>query len=382
MATVGVDVHNVAMTDPQLVADAVRELYGSPAECFVAIRKAWVLKARAAKDRAAATAIAALRKPTRSADLLNQLAQAEPSAIEDLLQVGTELRRAQRTADAPRLRELTARRRELVGELVRLLSRFDDAITPAIRDEVVATFGAAMVDDAVARGLRSGTLTRAGSWDGFGPDVSAQLTVVRSPVDEPTDQVEPDGEESSGGPGRPRPGLRLVTTADEDDAEAGPDDDGPHDERADDGTDGDRPDDLPDDGSPDPPEDEEPELSDRQLRDLSRAQARRLTREEEQRRREAAQAELSSWEERRAAQRSRRREEATADARRRLDQAVSAHQLAKAGLDDLDTEIDRLTRSLEHLRQDREDQERLTERAERAVLRARTEWERILPTQT
>lgn len=373
------------MTETTLVAEAVRELYGSPAECFVAIRKASVLKARAAKDRSAATTIAALRKPTRSADLLNQLAQGEPAAIDDLLQLGGELRRAQRTADAPRLRELTARRRELVADLARLLSRFDDDITPAIRSEVIATLGAALVDDDVALGLRSGTLTKAGSWDGFGPEVSAQLTVVRAPIDEPEPAASTVSEgraaaEPSTTPRRP--GLRLVTATES--ADGSPDtgpghvepsavespDTEPADVEA-------AEDHVPEDVGGDAAEEEEPELSDRQLRDLSRAEARRLTREEEHRRREAAQAELSSLEERRAAQRTRRLDEATADARRRLDQAMSAHQLARTGLDDLDTEIAQLTRKLENLQQDRDDQEDLIERAERAVLRARTELERI-----
>lgn len=372
------------MTETTLVAEAVRELYGSPAECFVAIRKAWVLKARAAKDRSAATTIAALRKPTRSADLLNQLAQGEPAAIDDLLQLGGELRRAQRTADAPRLRELTARRRELVADLARLLSRFDDDITPAIRSEVVATLGAALVDDDVALGLRSGTLTKAGSWDGFGPEVSAQLTVVRAPIDEPEPEASavPESRAAAEPSTTPRrPGLRLVTATES--ADGSPDTDPGHVEPVAVESSDTEPADVeaaeghvPEVTGGDAAE-EEPELSDRQLRDLSRAEARRLTREEEHRRREAAQAELSSLEERRAAQRTRRLDEATADARRRLDQAMSAHQLARTGLDDLDTEIAQLTRKLENLQQDRDDQEDLIERAERAVLRARTELERI-----
>lgn len=369
MATIRVCVHNVPMTDPQLVADAVRELYGSPAAGFVELRTAWVRRARAAKDREAAATIGALRKPTRSADLLNRLARAEPTAIDDLLRLGADLRRAQRTADAPRLRELTARRRELVGELLRLLSRIGGDVTPTVRDEVVATLGAALVDDDVALGLRSGTLTTAGSWDGFGPDVSAQLSVVRpaadasdaassGTADEADESDDDESEAARAGAADDEPAaaarshLRLVP--DEAPAEPAP-------------------------GNEEAEAEQDPEPSDRQLRDLARAEARRQVREEEQSRREAARGELDSLEERRAAQRAQRAEQARADARRRLDQATSALDLAREALDDLDAEIGRVTRQLENLRQDRDDQAELTDRAERAMTRATEELERVTP---
>ena len=53
--------------------EATAELYGSDPEEFTERRTALASQARAAGDRAAAKEIAGLRKPTRSAWMINQL---------------------------------------------------------------------------------------------------------------------------------------------------------------------------------------------------------------------------------------------------------------------------------------------------------------------
>ncbi|MTD15271.1 hypothetical protein GIS00_15115 [Nakamurella sp. YIM 132087] len=181
------------MTDDR-VAEAVQQLYAAPLDRFLPLRTELAKDARTSKDREAATAIAALRKPTRPAHALNLLARTAPDAIDDLLQLGQELRSAQRSADGPLLRELGARRRELVAELIGLAVEAADwpDATPAVRDEIGTTLNGALGDDQLATGLRTGTLQRPGSWDGFGPDISPQLTLIRGGADTPGPSVQQD----------------------------------------------------------------------------------------------------------------------------------------------------------------------------------------------
>ncbi len=62
------------------VAAAAEELYGADPEAFTGRRGELAAAARGAGDRAAAKAIAALRRPTRAAWVVNRLARADPSA--------------------------------------------------------------------------------------------------------------------------------------------------------------------------------------------------------------------------------------------------------------------------------------------------------------
>ena len=82
--------------------------------------------------------------------------------------------------DGGRIRELTAARARLVDELTR--QAFDDLPAPpaAVREEVTATFDAALADPEVAASL--GTLVRAAHWAGFGlgPDAASASPVPAS----------------------------------------------------------------------------------------------------------------------------------------------------------------------------------------------------------
>lgn len=156
------------MTD--LLADANAELYKGDPEEFMARRGELVARAREAGETGAAKQIGALRKPTRSAWVVNRLVRADPEVTARLAALAAELRDAGPSMDGGRIRELTTARARLVDELTR--QALDDlpAAPAAVREEVRATFDAALADPEVAANL--GTLVRAAHWAGFGLDPS------------------------------------------------------------------------------------------------------------------------------------------------------------------------------------------------------------------
>ncbi|MEP6852444.1 MAG: hypothetical protein ABJA87_07300 [bacterium] len=166
----------------QRLEAAIEELYGLDPEDFTAARTRLATEAKAAGDQADAKAITALRRPTRSAALVNRLVRADPSVAADLSRLGTDLAQAQRALDGTRLRELSGRRRRLIEDLTRRALHTGGAAPAAsVRNEVGATLEAALADPAVADRLAEGTLLKAATWAGFGtppPD----LQIVPTPA--------------------------------------------------------------------------------------------------------------------------------------------------------------------------------------------------------
>jgi hypothetical protein len=149
-----------------LLADATAELYQADPEAFMPRRAELVAQAREAGEATAAKQIGALRKPTRSAWVVNRLVRNDPEVRDRLAELAAELRDTGASMDGGRIRELTAARARLVDELTR--QAFDDLPAPpaAVREEVTATLDAALADPEVAASL--GTLVRAAHWAGFG----------------------------------------------------------------------------------------------------------------------------------------------------------------------------------------------------------------------
>jgi hypothetical protein len=170
------------------VGAAAEELYAGDPEAFADRRKALAAAARAASDKASATAIAALRKPTRAAWVVNRLVRADPDTPARLVSLAAALRAAEQARDGPRLRELSAARGLLIDSLTVLaLDGAGIADTPpSLRAEVSATLTAALADPEVAAAFAAGTLTRAAHWSGFGtatdwprsPTISAEAKTV------------------------------------------------------------------------------------------------------------------------------------------------------------------------------------------------------------
>jgi len=156
------------MTD--LLADAVAELYSADPDGFTERRQELIASAREAGEPATAKQIAALRKPTRSAWVVNRLIREDPEVRARLDEMSSDLRAAAGSADGTRIRELTTARSRLVDELTRQALQVSDLPAPpaALREEVTATLDAAIADPGVAADL--GTLVRAAHWAGFGLD--------------------------------------------------------------------------------------------------------------------------------------------------------------------------------------------------------------------
>jgi hypothetical protein len=197
------------VTDADLLRDAVAELYGVAPHEFIARRAALAAAARGAGDQRAAKQIAALRKPTQSAWIVNQLARSVPSAATQLSELGADLRTAQRTLDGTAIRELSVRRRELVDDLTRQAFAAVDQATPpaALRDEVTTTLAAVVADPEVAGQFEAGAMARAARSDGFG--ATGPLLTVVGPSDAPPAAARPAPAETR----RLRPASARATPA-------------------------------------------------------------------------------------------------------------------------------------------------------------------------
>ena len=176
------------MPDDRLAA-AIAELYGAAPEAFTERRGELAAAARGARDRSAAKAIAALRRPTRAAWVANRLARTDPGAAPKLAELAAALRAAQEARHGPRLRELSAARGALVDALTaQALAAADVAdAPPSLRLEVSQTLTAALADPEVAADFAGGTLTRAAQWSGFGV-----VPADTGPDDTEPDHAEPD----------------------------------------------------------------------------------------------------------------------------------------------------------------------------------------------
>jgi len=202
------------MTD--LLADAVAELYQLDPDQFMARRRDLADRARAAGDPAAARQITGLRKPTRSAWVVNRLVRADPDVTARLAALADELRDAERSPQGARIRELSAARARLVDELTRQALSELPAPPAALREEVSATFDAALADPGVAANL--GTLVRAAHWAGFGLNTGGSPAVPAVPAPRPKTPKPAPAEAAAE---RERRHREKIIEAERDAAEAG-----------------------------------------------------------------------------------------------------------------------------------------------------------------
>lgn len=162
------------------IDDVAGELYARPPKEFTAARKAKVAEARRAGDRQLADDIGQLRRPTASAAIVNLLTRTRDDLIDDLLELADELRHAQRSFAGDDLRRLSARRTTIVAALVeegrRLAADQHNPLTAAVESELTATLQAALADPEAAELVRSGRLTSALRYSGFGMPSGAAET--------------------------------------------------------------------------------------------------------------------------------------------------------------------------------------------------------------
>jgi hypothetical protein len=148
------------------------DLYGLSPDRFIEARNARAKELVASGDREAAAAVRRLPKPAHSAWLANVLVRRYPHEIDELLDVGRELRQAQAGGAGGEMRRLSGRRHELVQGLV--VSASDAARTVGhkfgkqLQSELEETLDAAVADPSAAAELRGGQLAGPLRHIGFG----------------------------------------------------------------------------------------------------------------------------------------------------------------------------------------------------------------------
>jgi hypothetical protein len=156
------------------VTEAAATLYRLPPEEFIAARDERVKALRADGEADAAKQVAALRKPTVGAWLVNLLVADEPELADQVSALADQLRTAQAELSGEDLRALGRQRQELVSGLVArtrgLAREAGRKVTGSVLDsEVESSLRAALADPDVARDVLSGRLTHATEFTGFGP---------------------------------------------------------------------------------------------------------------------------------------------------------------------------------------------------------------------
>lgn len=174
------------------LSGAADELYGLDPDEFMAARTALVAQARAAKDRPLASAIGALRKPTRSAWLVNLLVREAPDRLRSLDELAQRMASAHQGLDVASLRTLGAERQRLVAELTRAAVAVGESrgyrATEAVRTEADQTLNAAIADAGVRAEMLAGRIVKAHVYSGFGFPMAAAPApepVPSSPASEP-----------------------------------------------------------------------------------------------------------------------------------------------------------------------------------------------------
>lgn len=151
---------------------AADELYGADPATFVARRTELATQARASGDKALASQIGALRRPTVAAWYLNLLTRSGSIELDALIGLGATMREAQAALDMARVVALAPKRRELERAVLRrvdmLLAARGISATPAAWAEVGHTLTAVAADASAASALRSGCLARSLVYAGFG----------------------------------------------------------------------------------------------------------------------------------------------------------------------------------------------------------------------
>jgi hypothetical protein len=169
---------------------AADELYAVSPDDFIERRQQLVAEARQEGNREIATQIGKLRRPTRSAWLINLLAREESDNINALFELGAALQQAQQRMAGDELRQLSAERRKTVDALARRaveLGRQQGYEAPdGASQEVGQTLQSALGDREIADLVRAGHLTQAVTYGGFGPTDLASALGASLPTKAPS----------------------------------------------------------------------------------------------------------------------------------------------------------------------------------------------------
>jgi hypothetical protein len=152
--------------------DGAAELYRLPLEEFTKARDALARERKKSGDAEGAAAIKALKRPANAAWALNQVAAQQPEVIESVLDAGAQLRAATESGDRAGIVDATKAERT-----AREAAASATGVSGDIRQQVLDTLHAAVVDDEVASLLRAGTLDKAYASSGF--DFGGAMPVSR-----------------------------------------------------------------------------------------------------------------------------------------------------------------------------------------------------------
>ncbi len=190
--------------------DVAGELYGLAPGEFTSVRNERSKQAKADGDKELSDAIKRLPKASTAAWVVNVLVRHETQQVEQVLDLGAALRKAQENLDGAELRELTKQRRQLTSAVTRqaraLAADLGQRVSEAVAQQVEETLLAAMIDEDAAKAVRSGLLTEPLSATGVGAvDVSGSVAlpsaigVQAKPVPPPAKPKQP-----------PKPKLEIV----------------------------------------------------------------------------------------------------------------------------------------------------------------------------
>ncbi len=142
--------------------DEVHRLYQLPPERFTAERDALAKRLREAGNAEAGAKVAAMRRPTRSAWVVNQLAREQTALLRDLWKAADQLRKAH-AGKGDFVAALAAEREALdalVAAAAELLEQADRAPGDATLQRVRGTLQAAAADRDARRAVEEGALDR------------------------------------------------------------------------------------------------------------------------------------------------------------------------------------------------------------------------------
>jgi uncharacterized coiled-coil DUF342 family protein len=136
-----------------------RDLYGRPLSEFIAARKE---AADGAGGKELTRQVKALRKPSAAAWAVNALARERAELVEEVVELGEQLRDAQADSDGSRTRLLDRARRQLVSETLAEAAKLAKASGGTLSDQAAAgveeTLRAAMTDPDAGNAVQDGLL--------------------------------------------------------------------------------------------------------------------------------------------------------------------------------------------------------------------------------
>jgi hypothetical protein len=185
---------------PTATDELIRRMYEAPPDRFVAARSAAIADAKKAGDKDTVKRLTALRKPTVAAWLVNLLALRRSDLIDELVELASALREAQRGLKGEEMRELSNQRRQIVSALVteaRKLAVAEDATMTGAKlplGEVESTLTAALAEPEIAEQVRTGRLIRAATYAGFGEVPRPRLRLITGDA---TDEDEEEEDEEA-----------------------------------------------------------------------------------------------------------------------------------------------------------------------------------------